>query len=158
MAPGDRLICAFAYDVEVGMTFRAWPLHITIVPWFRLALGSSELAARLQKLLKDMAPFDILIGEDTYFGYRRDKLVSLVQAPSPLEEIEQRVRGFLHQQDAWLADETTQRRRPFRPHITAQGASRVHEADSFSLAKLFVVEQEGAQKHIVAAVSLGYGS
>jgi len=35
MVPGDKLICLFIDDYSIGDKFSEWPLHITIIPWFR---------------------------------------------------------------------------------------------------------------------------
>jgi len=45
MLPGDRLICAFVSERKVGATFRLWPLHVTIVPWFRLNAATRLVVA-----------------------------------------------------------------------------------------------------------------
>jgi 2'-5' RNA ligase len=153
MLPGDRLFCSFVEPRPVGDTFAAWPLHITVVPWFRTELPNSELCGRLSQRLQTISAFTVRVaGEDMFGGGRR--LVSLIAEPTPLHDIEREARDLLHQAGAWLVDETTKLRRPYRPHVTAQVAGRLHESDSFDCDALYIVQQKGDHKEVVEKLPL----
>lgn len=154
MQPGDRLIVIFAERREVGEEFTGWLPHITIVPWFRLDIADQELAGRLEVELKSIPKFKVEIGGEAGFGSRGRKLVNLVKLPSPLEEIERRSRSLLKAHQAWLVDETTKKRRTFRPHMTVQPTGRLQKGDSFICDSLYVVTQAGNYKKITAEVPL----
>lgn len=154
MTPGDRLVCAFLTPVPVGRPFTAWPLHITVLPWFRLAVNNQALTQKLTQLLTDFGPFKAIIEGEAYFGHRRSKLVNLVRPAEELMIAERRIRSWLHEQAAWLVDETTKRRHRFRPHVTAQGSRRVHEGEAYAIERLSVVEQQGSHKIVVGEVLL----
>lgn len=153
MLPGDRLVCAFVSDREVGNIFRDWPLHITIVPWFRAEVTTEKLAQKLRSGIQNVGSITVDIGPEARFGGRR-KLVNLVQAPSPLEDIEKTVRHVLRGEDAWIVDETTKKRSPFRPHVTAQSSDRLHESDSFVCSYIYIIEQKGDCKKVTGRIHL----
>ena len=152
MLPGDRLLAILIKPVPAGSQFTAWPLHLTIVPWFRLELNSTVLARKLKQRLQTLRPFDILIGEQTIMGHH--KQVNLVKLPSPLLEIESQARALLKRYDSWLVDETTKRPRKFQPHITWQGEKHLMPGDHFLCSELDVISQQGTYKLIEAEMAL----
>src|SRR5665647_80127 len=95
MLPGDRLICALVNNQPVGTVFKDWPLHITIVPWFRLDMSSSQLAERLQKHYIGSRAFQVTVENESQLGYKKRKLVNLVAAPE-LMKLEGQTRRLLH--------------------------------------------------------------
>jgi 2'-5' RNA ligase len=153
MRPGDRLVCVFVARYQIGAQFAAWPLHITIVPWFRLSTVSNQIAADLHEVLHSLASFQVIMAGEAVFG--KGKLVNLVQLPTPLQIVEQTARRYLHHQRAWLVDESTKARFSYRPHVTAQGIERMHEGEVFDCSKLSIVRQKCRHKQIVAEVTLG---
>lgn len=142
---------AFVKPMEVGSRFKDWPLHITIVPWFRTDISSEELVSELVSKLADIKPFEARVGKETHFGGWR-KLVNLIMQPSPLAQIERIVRTTLKSHDAWLVDESTKKQRPYRPHITAQLEGRVYEGDRIAIGKLYIVMQKGDYKIIESEI------
>lgn len=154
MIPGDRLVCAFVRPQTTGMQFKKWLLHVTIVPWFRLEDESADIAGGLEQALKTISPFEARVDGAAKFGPRRRE-VSLVKQPTGLNEVEAKVRGYLHKKRAWLVDETTKRRYDFRPHVTMQGDEKLQDGDTFWVDRLYIVEQKGDYKEIVAEVNLG---
>lgn len=154
MQPGDRLVCALVGPLAVETSFVAWPLHVTVVPWFRMNLPTAKLAAGLQRLLGGMKPFRVTVHGEAHFGHRGRKLVSLVALPTPLITIEAQVRDFLKAHEAWIADESTKRHFAYRPHVTLQRTRRLAEGEGFVCGRLYIIEQLGDAKIVTAAVEL----
>lgn len=156
MLPGDRLICAFLKPQVTGVQFEDWPLHVTVVPWFRLEISSEDLAAGLRPALAGLKSFRVQAAATEPFG-NRHKLANLTCDPTPFIEIEKRVRALLKKQAAWLVDETTKRHRQYRPHITHQKSGRLKPGDTFSCDSLYIVEQNGGYKEVIGKVELKHG-
>lgn len=154
MRPGDRLLCCFIENHLAGNTFSEWPLHSTIVPWFRSSAATRELADALKARLASTSPFKIVIGGEAGFGYHGRKLVNLIESPTPLEYIEKEFREILHARDAWIVDETTKIQRQFLPHVTVLGSNRVHAGDTINCSSLYIVEQKGDYKETVGSIYL----
>jgi 2'-5' RNA ligase len=129
-------------------------LHITIVPWFRLDMPSRELAKVLEDNISDIEPFEVVMGREAKFGYREGRIATLVKEPTPFHKIEERVRGVLKSKKAWLVDETTKVRRPYRPHVTMQKSGQLHIGDEFMCNSIFIVGQRGHSKEIKSKISL----
>lgn len=153
MMPGDRLICMFVDSFGQGHEFSDWPLHLTIVPWFRNGMASDDLTAQFERALQGVGPFEMKVDGEARFG-RRKKLVNLIETPSPITKVEQIIRRSLQDNDSWIVDETTKIRRHFRPHITEQNYARVQSGDKISVDRLYIVEKRGDYKEIVATVNL----
>lgn len=114
------------------------------------------IADELELKLQGESSFSVTMGkENVGFGHQKGKLATLVRLPSLLIELEKSVRDYFHSQKAWLVDETTKKRRAFRPHITNQKSGSMHEGDMFICDRLCIVEQKGGFKEIVGVVYLG---
>jgi 2'-5' RNA ligase len=151
MLPGDRLVCAFVDKFKIGDIFSKWPLHVTIVPWFRLEASNEQLTRGLQKALTPIKPFRVEVSEVALFGPKKNRPAHLLE-PSQLSDIEQRVRKYLQQKRSWLVDETTKKRRPFKAHITFQGDEHLEKGSTVQIDKLYVVKQHGDHKSVEAVV------
>jgi 2'-5' RNA ligase len=151
MLPGDRLVCVFVDEFKVGDIFSKWPLHVTIVPWFRLKASSDQLRRGLQKALRPIRPFRVEVGEVALFGPKKNRPAHLLE-PSQLSDIEQRVRRYLQQKRSWLVDETTMKRRPFKAHITFQGDEHLEKGSIVPIDNLYIVKQHGNHKSVEAVV------
>jgi 2'-5' RNA ligase superfamily protein len=152
MRPGDRLVCAFVDRLAAGGEFKQWPLHVTLVPWFRVDMSSEELAKGLKAALAGMRQFEARVGRETTLGH--GKTVNLIQAPAQFEDMELSLRSALKRQQAWLVDETTKRKSAYKPHVTALAGARVHENDSFWCDRLYLIEQTGAYKTVQSEIPL----
>jgi len=152
--PGDRLVCLFIENYKVGHTFQEWPLHITIVPWFRAQPVTGVLTILMQEKLTDIEPFTAVLGEEAHFGHKGQKLVNVVEAVPPLRAIEKAVRGVLHTEQAWIVAETTGATHRFRPHVTTQQSRRLQQGDIIPCQAIYVVEQMGEHKQIVDKIVL----
>lgn len=155
MLPGDRLVCVFTEPQPVGLQFSTWLLHATIVPWFRVDETSDVIARDLQTELRHAVPFMAIANGEALFGPQKSRPVRLLQPVVPFKTLEQKVRGYLHNKQAWLVDETTKRPREFVPHVTDQADARLQEGDAFWCTQLYIVEQKGFHKEIVAEIGLG---
>src|SRR6185437_17165171 len=104
MLPSDRLLCVFVEHLNQGDQFTEWPLHVTVVPWFRVDMASDKLAAEFCDNICDFKSFQVVMGDETKFG--RGKTVNLVALPTLFTEIEEQVSMVLERHDAWRADKT----------------------------------------------------
>jgi 2'-5' RNA ligase len=154
MLPGDRLVCGFVEEQEVGVTFSTWLLHVTVVPWFRLDDDSSAIARGLVQALQTIEPFEAKIEDvSASFGARK-RQAGVIAQPTPFTDMEWKVRTYLHKKRAWLVDETTKQHYDFRPHVTLQAGSKLQAGDTFRCDRLYIVEQKGDYKEIVSEIRL----
>lgn len=117
----DRPICVFLESQPLHTQFEVWPLHVTIVPWFRLPDSSESVAqGLLAQVLAPIGPFTTVAGDEAMFGPKKTRWARLIMEPSPFSLIAQKSRVYLHKKRAFLIDETTKRLPRFHPHVTAQ--------------------------------------
>jgi hypothetical protein len=154
MMPGDRLVCAFVEPQTAGVRLRKWPLHVTIVPWFRL-VDPSDVLAGLTEALRTTLSFEAVADGEAMFGIRKDRPVRLIKQLTQFVQIETKVRTYLRKKRAFLIDETTKRRPEFRSHVTNQGETGLRSGDRFRCDQIYIIGQKGNYKEIVSEVRLG---
>lgn len=151
MSPGDRVVVAFVEKLPKGTILKGWPLHITIIPWFRLDIASDQLAVQLKKQYVGSVTFKVEVRDEVQLGYVKQKSANVVDAPE-LARLEGQTRRLLHSHRAWIVDEADKTRRGFHPHVTAQPTSRLHSGDTFECDRLYIVSQHGGFKQIDAVI------
>lgn len=156
MIPGDLLICAFinSNNIDLNLEFKEWPLHITVVPWFRLRSKIDNLNSELQKEIIKINKIDVDIGEEDYFGFNKDKLVNLISNPNKLNSIEKLVRRIVKNHAFWLVDNTSKRHIKYNPHVTAQLAGRVNKTEKYNINKLYLIKHYGKNKKVIKIINL----
>jgi 2'-5' RNA ligase len=154
MVPGDRLVVILLQPLPAGATFKSWPLHITIVPWFRTELPTEDVAAQLEDVLRAITPFEAVVGTTAQFGRGGRKTVELIDTPSPLLALERLTRRYLKRQQSWIVDETTRMKRPYSPHVTRQGEIRAQVGETIYVTQPSIIEQHGDHKEVVGLVDL----
>jgi len=154
MLSGDRLFCLFIEDYLVGDQFSDWPLHITLVPWFRTDVAKDILISDANKLLAEHKTFKLTVKGEDKFGKRKSKLVNLIEDNSELIPLEKDLRQLLKGYSSWIVDESTRQKLNFRPHISVQKSERVYEGDELKINAVYLVEQKGKYKEVAAVIKL----
>lgn len=153
---GDRMIAGFVHPVQVGDTFTEWPLHVTIVSWFRTTLSTSQLDAVLAEAYKGVEPFVTTVGPEAYFGPLRSTLVNLITLPNQFTELFNRTMQVVNRHAIKMVAKP---HNPYRPHVTVHKHGRVHEGQTISCDRLYVIRycvEDGRRfKRIEAEVVLG---
>lgn len=146
MLPCDRLICAFIRPICIGDSFTDWPLHVTILPWFRVSDTTDRLILGLTRALLPISAFTSVVEAEVLVGPRKNRLALVIREPTTFHDIERRVRIYFHKKRAWIVDETTKKQWSFRPHVTIQKTDRMYEGENFKTDRLYIVEQKGTYK------------
>jgi 2'-5' RNA ligase len=154
MKPGDRLITALVGEHREGETFKDWLLHVTIVAWFESDLSSEEIARKLQEQLQGIKPFEVTMAGEEHLGFGGKALVNLVAQPTPFMEIQKRVEKTLDELGVKMTATRGTWGEAYKPHVTVQGAERLHEGDAWHCDRLYVVSQLGHEHRIEAVVPL----
>ncbi|HET9174122.1 MAG TPA: 2'-5' RNA ligase family protein [Candidatus Saccharimonadales bacterium] len=155
MKPGDRLLCIFVRPQPLHARFTSWSLHITLVPWFRVAKFATELSTALSHIVSRCAPFEVAGTDSAYFGAKKNRLVRLLAVSPSLMGIEQDVRSYLHRQQSWIIDEVPGAHRDFQPHVTEQDKEGLNSNETVWVNELNIVEQQATHKEVVGSIPLG---
>jgi 23S rRNA (cytidine1920-2'-O)/16S rRNA (cytidine1409-2'-O)-methyltransferase len=140
-------------------TRAAWPLHITLVPWFVLHAGQeSALRAALARYAKATLQFSATVGVEEHFGPEHDVPVNVIADQTKLRKLHDGLRQVAAPY-AELQDETGDFRAHITHHHTADGP--VHrrfpddkeQIDSVTLVRLLDGEQ-GKECEIVEHFTL----
>ena len=90
--PGDLILVHMLELQEVGSYFdrHRWPLHITLLPWFRASPEQrQQLRQSLTRLAQTVPPATVTVGAITQFGPNKDILVNLIADQTALATLHQ---------------------------------------------------------------------
>lgn len=169
-AAEQHILVHLVEDVPVGHTFRrsrgAWPLHMTLAPWFAL---SSENALRLREQLAaalgSVQSFAVTVGGEALFGPEKDVPVNLVLPTDQLITLKQQLDMALEANNAeQLHHEYRGVTGGWRPHIThhTDAAGVLHrrfDGDEITVDRVTLVRllpgAEGGSCQIIEHFTLG---
>lgn len=155
MQPGDLLVTALVTPLPEGpFPEHSWPLHVTIVAWFRTPALADAITHSLAQRLKDIAPFDVHMSEEARLGYGGRALVNLVRQPTPFIDIQQRTIECLKAFNTDFVTGTGTWDEAYKPHVTVQKNGRLHAGDQWKCDQLYVVEATRNGNRIVGEVPL----
>lgn len=148
------MVCAFVEPQAIGALFKRveWPLHVTIVPWFRLKVSQEQFIQTLQKELSGYRPFktEVTRPGHSHSGLRR---LSLLKKES-WQPIHETVLEIVLRH-ATMAVPLTFAHQHYRPHVTYQKHAHLNTGDTFTCDRLYIVEQKSDYKQITAEIIFG---
>lgn len=151
-----RLVCAFVSSQEVGERFKFtdWPLHATVVPWFRLKAPEEQFNSSLQETLTNQPAFTAHVSSQqrTRYGSRR---VTLLER-NEWQSLHEAVFSVVAQHAGVIATKLFIGTY-YRPHVTFQRSGHLNPGEEFLCDNLYVVQREGGHREIVSKLALGYG-
>jgi 2'-5' RNA ligase len=158
--PGDRVLVSLLQPLAPGESFRHWPLHVTLFPWFRTTLSTRELQQLLAETLQGITGFTATMGETAHFGYQNEVPVRVVITPNQFEEIHKRVlAAFEAHTDIKIV--TPEHIGPrFRAHVTLHGYEPLREGDilacnDLQIVHLGAIHPGGSTKEVEGEIDLG---
>jgi hypothetical protein len=140
---GDLIIVHLVEAFDSGLIFNrsAWPLHITLIPWFKCK-NKDMLSARLHKTSARISAFTAMVADEQMFGPNKNIAVNVFQTQTQLRDLHEKladslkVQGVEFQESHYMFDK-------FRAHITRQTSDNRHKdpgdeinVDNFCLAEL----------------------
>lgn len=143
-----RQLLAFGIpEFEKGQTFDAWPLHLTVVPWFNVsALEAWRLDRKLRDLTERTRPLHLKIGDAAMMGARHNVPVRLVDDSKRVDQFHADVLTQVHQAGIEIEDMTHVSYR-YRPHITTRHGEELQ--DEYTVTQLALVSlADHGQKHV----------
>jgi len=75
-----------------------WPLHVTLVPWFKVNDDKREsLLEALQTCAASKPPFGVHVGDEERFGAANDVPVNLLVEQAPVAQLHDELMAVVHQ-------------------------------------------------------------
>ncbi len=131
--------------------FRFWPLHITLVPWFK-AGNAESVAAAIAPVVAAVTPFTVTAGERAMFGPRQNVPVRRIKASAALQSLHGLLLDAVEEQGWEVAGRYTGKH--YTPHVT-QKAGRDAEEQIF-ISNIHIVEaMPQSYRQAVAKLELG---
>jgi len=94
VAAGSDILVAFLNEPQEGFEFerhrKQWPLHITLVSWFRVA-DEIGLDTALAEVAQREQPFQAVLGDYAEFGEAGDTPVNIIAEQGALKTLHKRL-------------------------------------------------------------------
>jgi len=157
---GDRVIVSLLQPLARGERFHKWPLHLTLMPWFRTNLPAYEVTKLMSAALQGVEPFTATMGETARFGFKDQVPVRVVHAPNGFEEMHRRLLKAFHEHPEIEVLDGEHTGPNFRAHVTLHGYEPLREGDiiacnDLQIVRLADVHPGGATKEVEGEIDLG---
>lgn len=147
----DFLIVCMLEPIGVGAQFTRWPLHMTVLPWFK-APDLEIVIRRLKPLVAAHKPLTLQIGERAYFGPAGKLPVMRLENTAGLQAMHMELLAAVTEAGWLLEGRYTGER--YTPHVTQQAG---HDAaGKLYFDKVYIAEAlPQGYRRIAAAMELG---
>jgi 2'-5' RNA ligase len=108
---------------EAGYRFArtraAWPLHVTLVPWFVITgARTAELITLLEAFAHQCQPFTAKVGQETGLGSTQDIPVNLIADPAPFHALQEGLLAAVRVTYMSFTAPNVYIEENYKPHIT----------------------------------------
>ncbi|HSX44388.1 MAG TPA: 2'-5' RNA ligase family protein [Candidatus Saccharimonadales bacterium] len=158
--PYDEYILAYVIgSLPEEKNFIAWPLHITLMPWFILDNQKSETEAAilLAELFAKYEPMQLKTSSQALFGPRNTVPVQEINTSPELQRLHNDVLKLL-QDKQWDIAAKHYTGATFRPHITLKKGKQVPHTltlDKIHLVKAPIADPRTRVKKVMRVLPLG---
>lgn len=147
----DYLAVCMLEPIEVGTQFTQWPLHMTIVPWFK-APDLTAVEEKLKPIAAEHRPFDVEVGERAYFGPRGKLPVMRIENIPELQSLHEDILRAVTESGWHMEGRYTGQH--YTPHVTQKGGSDAQGKLHFENFYIAEALPQGYRK-IIAKLELG---
>ncbi len=118
---------------------RKYPLHVTVVPWFKLGSAIKEnIFSSISKIAKETKPFQFSVKGEALFGPENDVPVNLVTKSEDLTKLHLKLAYTIEASGAII--ESKYVKDFYRPHISHTGALKAQPGDTCLLDNLALLQ------------------
>ncbi len=140
-SPSKELLLVYAIEplfVQKAFSRLNWPLHITLVPWFRIP-NIDTLRTTLAQFAHQRAPFFVVAKGEALFGHNHTIKVTLVEPNKAVQTLHDDLLAVVAQQCGAVSN-TQFIGQYFRPHATHQTHSVLQEGSQVQIDHFWLVE------------------
>lgn len=132
--------------------FSKWPLHITVVPWYKISNSKlPEFLAYLEKIAQDIGQVHAVTDKIDYFGRNRNIMVRTIERNAQLEKLHAGVLKTMDSCGECLVSKCSK----FRPHVSIQSKQDVEAGEVLTFKDLCLVSRNGQKtRQIVGKIQL----
>ena len=156
---GSLILIHFLKPLSEGdkVSRRKYPLHVTVVPWFKLGSAIKEnLFTSISKVTKETKPFQFSVEDEALFGPENDVPVNLVAKNEDLTKLHLKLAYKIEASGAII--ESNYAKDLYRPHISHTGALRTQPGDTYLLDDLALLQllPDEITCQVIKTYSLGW--
>lgn len=152
----EYMLAAFLQPVHEGDVFKAWPLHITLAPWFDIC-GEAKLVAAIRRVAAAFKPFYVTGLRRSRFGWGRAVPVTVVESADIV-----RLHNELHESlllHSIYIKNASFTGHAYVPHVTKKGSQELEpgmtvQINHIALIKAPLGDTRGRTKTVVSIIGL----
>lgn len=135
----EYILVLMLEPVLLGQQFVAWPLHITLMPWFEIDVAEEKLAQLLEPIVKEHQALDLTAGEHAWFGPRQTVPVILVHKTAELQILHEAVLNLVHQHH-WPLVASQYTGKQFNPHASKRRHTELLPETHLKVKEMYLVK------------------
>jgi hypothetical protein len=113
----ELVVAHMVEPTEVGVPFRVWPLHMTLVPPHEVP-DVDDACEAYEQSVESIDPFEVVVGARAYFG-AHGLPVKLVDTTTELDTLLGSLIGAMHQVDGhFTGTDVDDSKGDLKPHVT----------------------------------------
>jgi hypothetical protein len=151
----------FVYLLEAknpGDTFNEWPLHITLLPWFKLDVPISEFKTELNNQLAEVQSIAVKVGPERHFNKRA---VNLIESSAGLLDLHELLLDFVKNNGEFTVSQSFVGPQ-FKPHIAKRLGKTMAEGKLVNVNRVYLIsappeDPRNRTKTVIAALELSHG-
>ncbi|MFC1755899.1 2'-5' RNA ligase family protein [Patescibacteria group bacterium] len=111
------MLAAILSKQEIGIIFKKWPKHITLIPWFNVS-DYEKIDKLLTNYFSNLNSFSFELGNEDHFGPVKDKKVIRIENTSELIKIHRDLISLLDKEK--ILPDMKYCGENYKPHITTK--------------------------------------
>lgn len=136
-ATHEYLLAFMLEPLEKGDQFIGWPLHITLVPWFRSNFGSEHVARDIEATILGTDRLTVRGITRSMLGRQRNVPVTDVVS-SDLHDLHRKLLTVFDN-DAYTLSDSKYTGANYRPHVTKKGNKELKPGHEIEIDSLYLV-------------------
>lgn len=147
----EYILVALLDDFQPDDSFAQWPLHVTLVPWFK-PLDLKQFTKELKGKAGDYRQITSTVGEQRIWG---PHTVNIIDRVPMLQELHAELLALVRMHGRLLINEQYTGEN-YTPHITHQGAVSAMEGHMVTLGTIYLISRPagGGKKTVVNKIPL----
>lgn len=152
-------LTVFLKERSIGFEFDAneWPLHITLIDSFEIAIETPMLVNVLNDLLSSTREVDTRAVKMDYFGPNKDILVARLDNTKELQDLHNSLVKLLDANNATFKREYILKEN-YKPHVTITASESVNVNDNITIKTVSLIDKNAVNhpslRKVIANINL----
>lgn len=151
----EYIVAYLLESMADNKSFKYWPLHITIIPWFEIDEPIKAVEA-INNVCNNQKSFKLTVGEEALFGPGKNRKANIFVDPMPLTNFHNALTTALEIVGAYFPH-SYYMGKDYHPHVTKRGFANVQPGHQFTVNMVHLIEAPMTDRKDRSKKVLGIG-